>query len=164
MDYPLGVRQSARIAFPDSCVGRTEKQGGEGEDKPQSTLYSPQPVRKAEDIPPPAAQNSSPGCRNCPPSQTCPNTFLLETPGPQQIHAYTHILPKHKGCQLIFPSCYFIFLPVTSFRPLSISLLPRDAIAQRPCMLAVVRCLQFCRLEDRSLPAVLRPQCCRAGG
>ena len=132
MDYPLGVRQSARIAFPDSCVGRTEKQGGEGEDKPQSTLYSPQPVRKAEDIPPPAAQNSSPGCRNCPPSQTCPNTFLLETPGPQQIHAYTHILPKHKGCQLIFPSCYFIFLPVTSFRPLSISLLPRDANAHAP--------------------------------
>ena len=33
-----------------------------------------------------------------------------------------------------------------------------------PCMLAVVRCLQFCRLEDRALPAVLRPQCCRTGG
>lgn len=30
VDYPLGVRQSARIAFPDSCVGRMEKQG-EGE-------------------------------------------------------------------------------------------------------------------------------------
>ena len=44
------------------------------------------------------------------------------------------------------------------------SLLPRDANAQRPCMLAVVRCLQFCRLEDRALPAVLRPQCCRTGG
>ena len=46
VDYPLGVRQSARIAFPDSCVGRTEKQGGEGENKPPSTLYSPKPVNR----------------------------------------------------------------------------------------------------------------------
>ena len=50
VDYPLGVRQSARIAFPDSCVGRTEKQGGEGENKPPSTLYSPKPVDQAENI------------------------------------------------------------------------------------------------------------------
>ena len=35
VDYPLGVRQSARIAFPDSCVGRMEKQG-EGELPPVS--------------------------------------------------------------------------------------------------------------------------------
>ena len=42
VDYPLGVRQSARIAFPDSCVGRTEKQGGEGEKKAPKHPVQPQ--------------------------------------------------------------------------------------------------------------------------
>ena len=31
VDYPMGVRQSARISFPDGCPARTEKQeSGEG--------------------------------------------------------------------------------------------------------------------------------------
>ena len=30
VDYPMGVRQSARIAFPDGCTARTEKQDSAG--------------------------------------------------------------------------------------------------------------------------------------
>ena len=114
VDYPLGVRQSARIAFPDSCVGRTEKQGGEGEKKPPSTLYSPKTVRQAENILLPQLPTYSlgvtcpkffPGCRDCPSTQTYPNIFLQQTPRPQQIHAFIPP-PKHPGCQLTL-SCRY---------------------------------------------------------
>ena len=46
VDYPMGVRQSARIAFPDGCTARTEKQdsavsGGQYRHLLRPPLYTP---------------------------------------------------------------------------------------------------------------------------
>ena len=76
-------------------------------------------------------------------------------------------LPNTRGVNLHFPVVILQTSPCNIFAPLfHLSLFCQETPtnAQRPCMLAVVRCLQFCRLEDRALPAVLRPQCCRTGG
>ena len=54
--------------------------------------------------------------------------------------------------------------PCNVFLPLFSLYCQETPTHNAPCMLAVVRCLQFCRLEDRALPAVLRTQCCRTGG
>ena len=168
----MGVRQSARIAFPDSCVGRTEKQGGEGENKrPQAPCTAPNQSARLKKkhitslftlpIIWEPAPKFNPGCSRCPSTQTCPNISFCRHPDPNR---YMLLYPYQTPRASTYTSLLLLHTSPCNIFPPLFSLPPRDANAQRPCMLAVVRCLQFCRLEDRPLPAVLRTQCCRAGG